>query len=575
MHFEQDARSGQTLLYLCIIVFVTSLWPSPANGDESGGQEVKIAVLSNHGYQHSIDRWSPTAAYLTREITGYSFAVLPLDPGDYEAAIDRGTVDFAISCPSLYAKLEVLYGVTRIATMKTHYTDAIYHVFAAVLVVKSDRTDIRKLDGLRGKRIRAMHGPDCTTWHVACSEFLRHGLEPTKDFKEIVFCNRPSEVLQAILSGEADVGIIRSDMYDEMSSNGELHPGEIHVLHEDDRFHSEVPFDHSTAAFPERVFAKLRRTSDELTELAAVALLQMPSEALVAGASRGGGWTIPHNYQPIHDILKVLRISPYDQFGQIGLGTVFLQYGPWIASIFFLAAAIIVSLGFTLVQTKRLHRAKRMILEQQIIETSDRTQQSIGEIIHNGLGQQLTAIRLLAETVREQSAKQGGLFTKSMCDILGLAREATRQSKQIAGNLYPAALSRQGLGDAVESYLSSMSSIFNVKYETQFPGGLCFENPDFNMHLYRIVQEAVHNAIKHGKARYVLVGLKEHTSSYILYIEDDGVGFDADEIDHTGIGLHIMRYRASAIRGDLTIGRSQAGGTRVTCRFDAGKSSSN
>jgi signal transduction histidine kinase len=400
---------------------------------------------------------------------------------------------------------------------------------------------------------------------------LRHDLDPAEDFKEVRFSTTPNEIVQAILNNHADVGIIRSDMYDSMKVGGEIHPDEIRVLHENDESHTDIPFDHSTAVFPERVFAKLRRTSDELTERVTVALLKMPSEGFAAEAARCSGWTIPHNYQPIHDVLKKLRISPYDQFGKVTLGNVFFQYRPWITSIFFLVAAIIACFGFTLVQTRRLNRAKRMILEQQIVETSDRTQRTLGGIIHDTLGQQLTAIRLLAETLREQSDEQGGRFTRSICSILDLAREATRHTRQIAVNLYPVALSQQGLGSAVESYLSAMKSIFGIQYETRFPKNFSPANPEFSLHLYRIIQEAVHNAIKHGQAKHVQVVLEESADSYVLYIEDDGTGFDPDDMSHTGLGLHIMKYRADDIRGELTITRGRAGGIRVTCTFDLKK----
>lgn len=571
MRFERDVKVRRALLYLCMTFVLSYLSVSHAKSDQGGVQEAMIAVLCNHGYQESIGQWTPTAAYLAREIPDWSFTILPLTRQQYESAIDRGIVDFAISCPSLYVKLEVLYGATRMVTMKTHYANGVSYVFAGVFLCRSDRNDIRGFEELRGKRLRGLHGRDCTTWHLACSELLRHDLDPAEDFKEVRFSTSPNEIVQAILSNQADVGILRSDMYDSMKVGGEIHPDEIRVLHENDETHRDVPFDHSTAVFPERVFAKLRHTSDELTERVTVALLKMPSEGLAAEAARCSGWTIPHNYQPIHDVLKMLRISPYDQFGKVTLGTVFFQYKPWITSIFFLVAAIIACLGFTLVQTRRLNRAKRMILEQQIVETSDRTQQTLGGIIHDTLGQQLTAIRLLAETLREQSDEQGGKFTRSICSILDLAREATRNSRQITTNLYPVELSLQGLGSAVESYLSAMKSIFGIQYKFRFPENFTPANPEFSLHLYRIIQEAVHNAIKHGQAEHVQVVLEERAGSYVLYFEDDGIGFNPDEINHTGLGLHIMKYRANAIRGDLTIAGGWAGGTRVTFTFDLTK----
>ena len=570
------AKVGRSFFLLCVMLVLSQFYVSYANSEQVNTQEVKIAIISNrnHSYKECIDRWAPTAAYLTQEILNYSFTIIPLTPAQFESAIDNQTVDFVISCPSLYVKLEVLYGATRIATMKIRYAQGSYDVFAAVFLCRSDRNDITDFKDLKDKRIRGLHGPYCTTWNIACLEFLRHGLNPDEDFKEVKFSITPSEIVQAVQSGNVDVGIIRSDLYDRMKVGAEINPDEFRILHENDESHSDVLFDHSTAVFPERLFAKLRYTSDELTKGVTVALLKMPPRDIAAEAARCNGWTIPHNYQPFHDALKMLRISPYEHFGNVTLGTILAEYRPWIISILLLILVIVATLGFTLLQTRRLHRAKQMILEQQIVETSDRTQQTLGEVIHGTLGQQLTAIRLLGETLKDQTTKAGlgGKFTKSIGKILVIAREATRNSRQIASDLYPVVLSRQGLCSAVESYLSAMNSTFGILYKTRFPEG--FSSADFkvSLHLYRIIQESVHNAIKHGQAGQVFVAIEENMGSYILTIEDNGKGFNPDNTNHDGLGLHIMKYRANAIGGDLIITSSRTYGTRVTCNFNLSKS---
>lgn len=563
--------SGTTLksllLVFCGMLVLLQVFSSHADGEQESVHEVKIAVISNHGYAQSITRWKPTAAYLTREIPDFSFSIIPLDPAQFESAVNDHAVDFIISCPSLYIKLEVLYAATRIATMKTLYAQGPTHVFAAVLLCRSDRDDLRDFQDLRGQRLLGLHGQDCTTWHIACSELLQHGLNVNEDFAEVRFSADCEGVIQAVHSGGTDVGVLRSDMYDRMKTHGQIRPDQFYVFHEDSDSHSDVFFDHSTPTYPERVFATLRGTADELTERVTVALLKMPPRDIAAEAARCNGWTVPHNYQRFHNVLQQLKISPYEHFGDVTLATILVDYGPWIISILLLVMMIVATLGLTLLQTRRLNRARNIILEQQVLETSDRTQRTLGEAIHGTLGQQLTAIRLLAETLKDKNNGQDESLTRSVHAILELARKAVHDSRQIASTLYPAVLSHQGLGAAVESHLAAMNATFNIQYSTHFTEDLSSAQPEVSLHLYRIIQEAVHNAIKHGRANHIRVAIEAQPGSYILSIEDDGIGFNPDNGHRDGLGLHIMKYRAQAIGGDLMIDRGNPHGTHVRCTF--------
>ena len=566
-----DARGPSTsrcFFYASVVLVASSFLGDRAWGEEGAVREAKIAVLSNHGYDESLARWVPTATYLTEEVAGWSFKILPLEPDDFEAAIDREAVDFAISCPSLYVKIEGLYHATRIATMRTPYSLGDYHVFAAVLFCNSHRTDMADFADLRGKRLCGLHGVNCTTWHVVCIELLRHDLDPARHFQSVEFATSPEAVVAAVRSGRTDAGVIRSDMFDRMETDVEILPGEFHVLHDDRQEHVSVPFAHSTSLYPERVFAKLSHTPDGLAEKIAVGLLKMTPESSVAQAARCSGWTIPHNYRSLREGLKALRVSPYETFGHVTLAGVLAEYGAWILCVVVLVTVVIGAMVLVLIQGRRLSLARRVILERQIVETSDRMQKTLGETLHDTFGQHLTAIRLLAETLRETDTERDVGHTKSIRSICSIAREAVEKSKDIASQLYPAALSRRGFSSAMKEYLAAMSSTFDVRYTLRLADGHVAFSPEVSLNLYRIVQEAVHNAIKHGNARHILVEINESESSCRLVVEDDGRGFCPGKGEGEGLGLHIMRCRANAIRGTLEVAPSGGEGTRVVCTFD-------
>jgi len=566
-----DARRQSTsrcFFYASIALVASSCFGYRASGKEEAAREAKIAVLSNHGYEESLARWVPTATYLTKEVAGWSFRILPLEPNDFEVAIDRETVDFAISCPSSYVKIEVLYQAAGIATMRTPYSFGDYHVFAGVLFCNSHRTDIADFADLRGKRLCGLHGVNCTTWHVVCIELLRHDLDPARHFQRAEFATSPEAVVAAVRSGRADAGVIRSDMFDRMETDVAILPGEFHVFHDDRQEHQSVSFAHSTFLYPERVFAKLRNTPDGLAEKIAVGLLKMAPESSVAEAARCSGWTIPHNYRPLREGLKALRVSPYESFGRVTVAGVLAEYGAWILCVVVLVTVVIGAMVLVLIQGRRLSLARRVILERQIVETSDRAQETLGETLHDTFGQHLTAIRLLAETLRETDAELDVGHTKSIRSICSIAREAVEKSKDIASQLYPAVLSRRGFSSALKEYLAAMSSTFDVRYTLRLAEDRVAFSPEVSLNLYRIVQEAVHNAIKHGNARHILVEIDESESFCRLVVENDGRGFCPGKKEGGGLGLHIMRYRANAIGGTLEVAPSHGGRTRVVCTFD-------
>ncbi|MCF7958025.1 MAG: phosphate/phosphite/phosphonate ABC transporter substrate-binding protein [Phycisphaerae bacterium] len=112
---------------------------------------VRIGVFSNHGYGESILRWSDTAEYLSDHIPGYHFIIYPFSDSDVKHVITEPKVEFVISCPSEYIRMEVLYGVARIATMKTKYQSGVYDMFSGVLFWNARNDQIRNLEDLKGK----------------------------------------------------------------------------------------------------------------------------------------------------------------------------------------------------------------------------------------------------------------------------------------------------------------------------------------------------------------------------------------------------------------------------------------
>ena len=113
----------------------------------------------------------------------------------------------------------------------------------------------------------------------------------------------------------------------------------------------------------------------------------------------------------------------------------------------------------------------------------------------------------------------------------------------------------------------SVSTKFGIACHFQCDQAVLIHDASMATHLYHIAQEAVNNAIKHGRAKNILIHLFASERQGTLIIKDDGVGIERPSPPQTGVGLHIMNYRAGMIGGNLEIHREQPRGTAVTCRF--------
>ncbi|MCJ7775400.1 MAG: PAS domain S-box protein, partial [Desulfobulbaceae bacterium] len=162
------------------------------------------------------------------------------------------------------------------------------------------------------------------------------GIDPYRDFKDLSFGGTHDTVVYAVRDGKVDAGTVRTDTLERMAIEGKINLGDFYAIYEHGGEVVHLPFVHSTRSYPEWPFAKVKHTPDELAEKVATVLLEMPWDCAATRAARCAGWTIPLNYQPVHDCLKELKVGPYKDLGKITPADVFRKYWGW-----FLAAAIL------------------------------------------------------------------------------------------------------------------------------------------------------------------------------------------------------------------------------------------
>jgi len=328
---------------------------------------VKIGVLAKRGLERCMEKWSPTAKYLTDKIPGKTFVIVPLYFREIYPSVKKGEVDFILANSSFYVELENWYGVNRIATLKNKRIGRVVTKFGGLIFCKADRKDIQALNDLKGKIFMAAKETSLGGWRMALRELKEKGIDPYKDFKDIRFGGTHDMVVYAVRDGIVDVGTVRTDTLERIASDGKIDINTFRIINDQSGKHEDFPFIHSTRLYPEWPFARLKHTSDELAEKVAIAILEMPADSPAAIAARCAGWTIPLNYQPVHECLKELSLGPYKDYGKITPYAVVKKYWAFILAIAILFAAV---LGFAIfiLRLNRNIRLAHLELQSEVHE---------------------------------------------------------------------------------------------------------------------------------------------------------------------------------------------------------------
>jgi len=205
-------------------------------------------------------------------------------------------------------------------------------------------------------------------------------------------------------------------------------------------------------------------------------------------------------------------------------------------------------------------------LEEELLAISGREQQRIGQDLHDDLCQQPVGIEFRNSVLVQQLAKEEDAKTEAM-RIGELIRDVTRQARLLAKGLSPVQLDAAGLMSALQELTSNTSKLFNVSCRFECPQPVLVADNTVATHLYRIVQEAISNAVKHGQARFIIVSLSCSEDQLTLRIWNNGAEFPVGASAEGGLGLRIMQYRADIIAATLKISSAKGKGTTVECTF--------
>jgi signal transduction histidine kinase len=207
-------------------------------------------------------------------------------------------------------------------------------------------------------------------------------------------------------------------------------------------------------------------------------------------------------------------------------------------------------------------------LEKEILNVSEQERRKIGEELHDSLGQQLTGVAFMTKVLEQKLAKKSLNEAADVAEIAQLVNQATNQARSLAKGLHPIDLDTGTLMSTLQDLAESTETLFGIHCTFKCDKRIRVDNPEVAVHLYRITQEAITNAIKHGKAKNIQIDLAYEVNKSVLTVRSDGIDFPKEfEARHTGMGLQIMDHRADIIEGSLDIRKGPKGGTIMTCTF--------
>lgn len=365
-NFRFGNRRGQRgfLMYLFIHIILLLLGSAVLPLHEAYGAEpVKIGVLAFRPKPQTLAQWQPLAVALKHALPEYDFVVDAFTFPELEAAVSARQVDFVLTNPGHYVFLTKRIGLSApLATLAADQNGQSFSVFGGVMIVRAGQSNINTLQDIKGKIVAAVSTDSFGGYQMQAYELSRVGIRLSQ-YARLITTGMPHDnVVEAVLTGHADVGFVRTGVLEGMASEGKLDLNQLKTLnpHESPGF----PFKLSTQLYPEWAFAVLPHVDASLARHVAAALYVLEDNMAAVRAMNIHGFIVPPDYTPVADLLKELRLPPFDTAPSFTLQDVLARYLWQIMGALF-ALGLILLLGVRLLFIRRKLVSQHRIVMQQ------------------------------------------------------------------------------------------------------------------------------------------------------------------------------------------------------------------
>lgn len=344
---------------VCLLLLSGGVHAAAGAPAADGSAGLRIGVLAFRPKPETLERWKPLAEYLSRHVTGTRFAVEALTYPEMDAAVEAGQIDFVLTQPSHYVALTYRKPLSSpLATLVERDGSHALDRFGGVIFVRHDRDDIKQLADLRGKTIATSSTGSLGSYQMQAFELARAGVHLPADGKLLVTGQPQDLAVAEVLSGHADAGFVRTGVLEAMAREGKLPADRLKIIGPHQV--ADFPFQLSTRLFPEWPVAAMPGVAAGIARHVAAALLALPHDGEVARQLGIEGFTIPGDYHPVDDLLRELRLPPFDKTPSITFADVWNRYRNDILLLSSLGfALLLVFVGFLIRANRDLKRERQ------------------------------------------------------------------------------------------------------------------------------------------------------------------------------------------------------------------------
>lgn len=264
---------------------------------------VKIGVYSPEGFETGMQRWQPSADYLTRQLPQWQFQVLPYqDLAELEQDARRGKFDFVLTQPASFVRLEQQAGLLRLLTRIHGTANQPQHHSGMVVFTRADNARLQRLTDLADTPFVTTRAQDYSGWQLVQLELLRRQQDPDELFSAIEFAGNADAVLDAVMAGDYPAGAMAADEFDRLLREGRVSLPAVRVL--EARHSSEFPFRYSGNLYPQWPLGALPDTPSDLRQAVMTRLQSLPANHRALQAGQYAGWQAADNYHMVRPLLE-------------------------------------------------------------------------------------------------------------------------------------------------------------------------------------------------------------------------------------------------------------------------------
>ncbi len=323
----------------------------------------KLGVLAFRPKAEVQRKWQPLIDHLNATLQGQRIELEVMNYPELEQAIAEGRLDFVLTNPAHYVHMTFRNGLSSpLATLIPIEHGHPLNGFGGVIIVRESRTDLKRLQDLKGRRIAAVFSGSLGGYQAQAMELQSVGIEVAKD-AQLFETGMPHDlVVKAVLTGEADAGFVRTGVLEAMAKEGAIDLSQLKLLNPQPP--PGFPFLLSTRLYPEWPFAAMPHADQDLARSVAAALLALPRDGEVARRIGIQGFTIPYDYEPVRALLQGLRLPPYDEAPNFTVQDVVDKYGLVLLYAAIMGLVILLLTFWSLLLNRRLGRERRRVARQ-------------------------------------------------------------------------------------------------------------------------------------------------------------------------------------------------------------------